>query len=77
MRAVEINGSVALAGLPVHPGDLIAADGSGICVVPRSAISRVLELCAESDRAERAVVDALERGASKQEVDALLAPDRV
>ena len=77
MRAAQINGPVALAGFAVNPGDLIAADGSGVCIVPHSSIDQVLELCVRSDRAERAVIDALERGASKEEVGAILAPDRV
>jgi regulator of RNase E activity RraA len=77
MRAIEMNGIVSLAGHAVRPGDLIAADASGVCIVPRASIGRVLELCVESDQTERAVIDALRTGASKEEVDAILAPERV
>ena len=68
MEAVEINGTVAIAGAQVRPGDLIVADGSGVCVVPAEWIERVLERCEESAAAERDVVDMMGQGLSSEEI---------
>jgi 4-hydroxy-4-methyl-2-oxoglutarate aldolase len=35
LETVEINGSVQIGGVPVEPGDLVIADDSGVCFVPR------------------------------------------
>ena len=38
-----VNVPVTIAGVPVSPGDLVLADETGICFVPRADIARVLE----------------------------------
>jgi 4-hydroxy-4-methyl-2-oxoglutarate aldolase len=43
MEAMEINGPVRLHDIVVYPGDLIAADDSGICVVPSEHIIRLID----------------------------------
>jgi len=55
LEAVEINGYVDLGGIRVNPGDLVCADDTGICFVPRDLIGRVLASCLEAQAAERAV----------------------
>jgi regulator of RNase E activity RraA len=53
---IEIN------GIPVHPGDLVIADGSGVVFVPKSRAEDVL-LASEAIAArERAMADAVESG---------------
>ncbi len=51
LRTAEIMGPVTIGGVIVRPGDLVAADETGVCVVPYSETARVLERArAISDR---------------------------
>ncbi len=52
MEATEINGPVRLHDIIVHPGDLICADDSGICVVPSELIIKVIEEAEQVGSAE-------------------------
>ncbi len=76
MEAVEINGVVAIAGIRVGPGDLVAADETGIAVVPREAVDDVLRICVATERAEQALIEAIERGSSVEEVMRIIRPER-
>ena len=62
VEAVEINGVVDLLGVAVHPGDLVLADDTGVCVVPNHAIGDVLERCLASEAAESTVLSMLRGG---------------
>lgn len=42
VESVEINGMVNICGIEVQPGDLVVADGAGVCFVPRHHIPEVL-----------------------------------
>lgn len=42
---VEVNGAVNIAGCQVHAGDLVVADETGICFVPRAWIEKVVARC--------------------------------
>jgi regulator of RNase E activity RraA len=44
VQSEEINGTVTICGVVVHPGDLVVADESGVCFVPRHAVDAVLLL---------------------------------
>jgi 4-hydroxy-4-methyl-2-oxoglutarate aldolase len=76
MRAVEINAEVCLDGHLVSPGDVIAADGSGVCVIPAEALNDVLGRCVQADRNERAIVAALAGEPTPAELQGILAGDR-
>jgi len=43
--AAELNGPVDLAGVRVQPGDLVVADGNGVCVVPLADAAEVVAEC--------------------------------
>lgn len=42
VETVGVNVAVTICGILVRPGDLVAADASGVCFVPRAAIETVL-----------------------------------
>jgi 4-hydroxy-4-methyl-2-oxoglutarate aldolase len=76
MQAIEINGVVAIAGATVRPGDVIAADSSGVCVIPADVFEDVVARCLEADAAEVELIEAIKRGGSIGEVTALLPPEK-
>lgn len=45
MAKVEVNGVVSIARVAVRPGDVVVADDSGVCFIPRDMAEQVLELC--------------------------------
>lgn len=44
LEAVTINRPVCCGGVQVKPGDIVAADGSGICFVPSEILDELLEI---------------------------------
>jgi regulator of RNase E activity RraA len=62
LETVEINGTVQIGDVRVSAGDLVVADDTGVCFVPRDNIMEVLELCEQKKRAEDDRVDAIGRG---------------
>ena len=59
---VEVNGPVAIAGLPVRPGDLVIADETGTCFVPHALIEKVLPLAEAITHKERALMREIDEG---------------
>ena len=59
---------VSLAGITVHPGDVIVADGSGVVVIPAAEAERVAERAELIARREAAMQESLGRGASVTDV---------
>lgn len=60
-EVAELNGPVDLAGLTVHPGDVVVADRDGVAVIPFDVVPEVVAACERADRAEQrliAVIDA-------------------
>ena len=42
LEAVSINAPIGCAGVQVHAGDLVLADATGVCFVPRESAERVI-----------------------------------
>jgi regulator of RNase E activity RraA len=76
LEAVEINGTVSICGVQVRPGDLIAADDSGVCVVPLENVETVIAQCEAAERAEEAVTSLIKSGATASDVTQALSPER-
>jgi 4-hydroxy-4-methyl-2-oxoglutarate aldolase len=59
IHEVEVGGPVALAGIPVHPGDIVVADGSGVIVISEpdaaAVIGKAEELAARETAMEARV----------------------
>jgi regulator of RNase E activity RraA len=62
IETVEINGAVQIGGVRVMPGDLVVADDSGVCFIPRDNILEVLELAEQKAKAEDARCKAIDDG---------------
>ena len=52
LETVEINGSVQIGEIRVEPGDLVVADDTGVCFIPRARILEVLEAAERKAKAE-------------------------
>jgi len=57
VRLVEFGTPVQIAGVVIHPGDLIHADKHGVCVIPAQAAPRLALACAEVERRERPLLE--------------------
>jgi regulator of RNase E activity RraA len=53
IQTVEINGDVNIGGVRVSPGDIVVADDSGVCFVPRERAREVLDLALAKHAAEQ------------------------
>jgi len=76
VQAIEINGTVALAGLVVRPGDVIAADDTGVCAFPAGHLEAVRDIVMAAEEAEGKVTAAISGGRSLEEVAQILRPER-
>jgi 4-hydroxy-4-methyl-2-oxoglutarate aldolase len=76
LEAVEINGTVSIGSVQVRPGDLVAADGSGVCVIPLEHAAKVVEACQEAEGAEAGLVELIDGGAPISRVIEQLRPER-
>jgi 4-hydroxy-4-methyl-2-oxoglutarate aldolase len=68
LETVEINGSVQIGGVRVEPGDLVVADDSGVCFIPRNRILDVLELVEKKTKAEEIRCKAIVSGVAVAEI---------
>lgn len=56
----EINTSICIGGVTIHPGDLVMGDCDGICVIPREHVNAVLDAAEKRkayEEARQAVID--------------------
>jgi 4-hydroxy-4-methyl-2-oxoglutarate aldolase len=70
MSAIEVNGTVSIAGITVRPGDLIVADGTGVCVVPIEHVAAVAAEVVDIQAAEQSVTDAIDAGVAPRDMPA-------
>jgi len=61
---------VTIGGIPVKPGDLVAGDDTGIVVIPRGDLARVLDAAERMLKTDAAVEQALHAGKSFAEAAA-------
>jgi regulator of RNase E activity RraA len=62
LETVEINGSIQIGEIRVEPGDLVVADDTGVCFIPRDYILEVLELAESKAKAEDLRCKAIDGG---------------
>jgi 4-hydroxy-4-methyl-2-oxoglutarate aldolase len=62
IETMEINGAVVIDNVRVLPGDLVVADDSGICFVPRDRIMDVLEAAEKKSNTENSRATLIDDG---------------
>ena len=62
------NQEIQFAGVQVHPGDLVIADGSGVVIIPRSHEEQVIEQAETIAATEARMADGIRQGLSVVEV---------
>jgi 4-hydroxy-4-methyl-2-oxoglutarate aldolase len=62
IETIEINGEIEIAGMRVAPGDIVLADDTGVCFIPRARAAEVLELAKQKSAAEEAKCKAIDAG---------------
>jgi regulator of RNase E activity RraA len=65
---VSTNEPVAIAGIEVHPGDLVVADGSGVAFIRITQAETVLAASEEIAARERGMAESIRNGKSLPEV---------
>jgi regulator of RNase E activity RraA len=62
IETVEINGEIVIGGTRVAPGDIVLADDTGVCFIPKARAAEVLELAKQKFAAEDAKCKAIDAG---------------
>lgn len=62
IETVEINGEIVVADVRVAPGDIVLADDTGVCFIPRARAAEVLALAQHKSTAEEAKCKAIDAG---------------
>jgi regulator of RNase E activity RraA len=62
LETIEINGTVMIGNVRVAAGDLVVADDTGVCFVPRDRIMDVLEHCEKKKQSEDSRIGAIKEG---------------
>jgi regulator of RNase E activity RraA len=62
VETIEINSEIVVAGIRVAPGDIVLADDTGVCFIPRARAAEVLEMARQKSAAEEAKCAAIDRG---------------
>lgn len=62
IETIEINGEIEIAGIRVAPGDIVFADDTGVCFIPRMRAAEVLELAKQKSAAEEKKCSAIDAG---------------
>ena len=68
VQSEEINGPVTICDVLVNPGDLVVADESGVCFVPRQSVDAVLLLAQKKARLEEDLSQKIIQGWSRPDI---------
>ena len=62
LETIEINGPIQIGEVRVAAGDLVVADDSGVCFIPRDVVLEVLEAAEQKANAETVRCKAIDDG---------------
>jgi 4-hydroxy-4-methyl-2-oxoglutarate aldolase len=68
LETVEINGTIQIGDVRVAAGDLVIADDTGVCFVPRDMVLEVIEAAEQKAKAELARCKAIDDGVPVPEI---------
>ena len=68
LETMRINGPVDICGVRVHPGDVVVADDSGVCFIPRVHAQAVLAFARRKADSEAAQCERVAAGVSVPEL---------
>jgi 4-hydroxy-4-methyl-2-oxoglutarate aldolase len=70
IETVEINGDIIVGDVRVAPGDIVLADDTGVCFIPRDRAGEVLALAQQKSAAEEAKCKAIDDGVAVADLPA-------
>jgi regulator of RNase E activity RraA len=70
VETVEINSEIVVGGARVAPGDIVLADDTGVCFIPRARAAEVLALAQQKSAAEEAKCKAIDSDVSVADLPA-------
>ena len=70
IEAMEINGVIQIAGVRVTCGDIVLADDTGVCFIPRARAEEVLELAQKRSAGEEEKCRLIDEGVSVADLPA-------
>jgi 4-hydroxy-4-methyl-2-oxoglutarate aldolase len=76
VEAIEINGPVMIGNITVRPGDLIAADDTGVVVIPYGEIEEVVEEVVRIAKKEEHITQLIMGNKDMREVKKILDPSK-
>ena len=68
MKVTEVQSTVTIEGVAIHPGDLLMADNDGVVVIPREIEDEVLSAARTRVMTESTVLSELQAGSTLREV---------
>jgi len=68
IETVEINGPVQIGETLIAPGDLVIADDTGVCFIPRDVVLEVLDNAEQKAKAETVRCKAIDDGVSVPDI---------
>jgi len=68
MKVTEVQSTVTIEGVAIHPGDLLMADIDGVVVIPREIEDEVLSAARTRVMTESTVLSELQAGSTLREV---------
>jgi 4-hydroxy-4-methyl-2-oxoglutarate aldolase len=70
IETVEINGVIQIGGVRVYPGDIVLADDTGVCFIPRARAEEVLVLAQKRSAGEDEKCRVIDTGVSVADLPA-------
>lgn len=76
VEAIEINGSIMISDVTVNPGDIIAADDTGVIVIPYEEINDVFEKVMAIFKKEEKITNMFLENKDMKEIKKVLDPSK-